>query len=65
MVMPIAPLWVVSEKALDSRPDGIDWLVSMLLDATTFWNGLIMSTLHWALVGGLVSSVLPVAPLWA
>ncbi|GAB0177646.1 limbic system-associated membrane protein [Grus japonensis] len=24
LVMPILPLWIVSEKALDSRPDGID-----------------------------------------
>lgn len=39
MVTPILPLWIVSEKALDFRPDGIDWLVFMLVDGTTFWNG--------------------------
>lgn len=39
LVMPVVPLWILSEKALDSRPDGIDWLVFVLLDGTTFWNG--------------------------
>jgi len=38
LAVPVLPLWTVPEKALDFRPDGIDWLVFVLRGRPTLWN---------------------------